>query len=355
MDAVLFHLETSQRRALILALGTYGADGLSPGERAPLIARLLDLYEQDPDAGIHGAAEWTLRQWQQPAKIDEIDKKLKGKDRGDRRWYVNGQGQTFALIEGPVEFRMGSPPADPERFGNEPLYQQSIPRGFAIAAKEVTVAHYQEFTRKYPQFALSQDEIKQYGLEPDRAVIGVSWYIAAAYCNWLSEREKIPQDQWYYLPDKHGEYAKGMTIPANALQRTGYRLPTEAEWEYACRAGTLTSRYYGSMVALLDRYAWYQKNSGEPNRVQSCGRLLPNDLGLFDLLGNVYEWCQDRSGKKPEGKMPSNDDITDDIPRLLRGGAFTNRPAGVRSAYRDWNAPAYRNIYLGFRPARTYD
>src|SRR5262249_33865859 len=157
-----------------LALGTYGADDLSAGERELLIARLMDLYEHDPDSGSHGAAEWTLRQWQQPAKVDEIDARLKGKDRGSHRWYVNGQGQTFSLIEGPVEFRMGSPPADPERFGDEPLHQQPIPRCFALAAKEVTVAQYQEFTRKYPQFALSEGDIKRYGLEPDRAIIGVS-------------------------------------------------------------------------------------------------------------------------------------------------------------------------------------
>ena len=107
MDAILFHPETSTRRALILALGTYGAEGLSPGEREPLIAKLLNLYENDPDAGIHGAAEWTLRQWEQAAKLKEIDARLRGKDKGARRWYINTQGQTFVLIEGPVEFRDG--------------------------------------------------------------------------------------------------------------------------------------------------------------------------------------------------------------------------------------------------------
>ena len=69
MDAILFHPETSIRRALILALGTYGTDGLSPGEREPLIAKLLDVYENDPDSGIHGAAEWTLRKWGQQARL----------------------------------------------------------------------------------------------------------------------------------------------------------------------------------------------------------------------------------------------------------------------------------------------
>ncbi len=138
MDTILFHPETSQRRALILALGTYKTNGLSPEERAPLIARLLDLYENDPDAGIHGAAEWVLRQWDQQPKLREIDGRLKGKDKGDRRWFVNKQGQTFVIVEGPLEFRMGSPKEDAGASGNEPLHPQAIPHRFAIAAKEVT-------------------------------------------------------------------------------------------------------------------------------------------------------------------------------------------------------------------------
>ena len=136
MDAVLFHPETSQRRALILALGTYGTEGLSPGEREPLIGKLLDLYRNDPDSGIHGAAEWTLRQWKQQEKLKELDAELmKLKDRGDRRWFVNSQGQTFAVIEGPVEFRMGSPPTEPDRVfrrdptsGTSPAGSPSPPR-----------------------------------------------------------------------------------------------------------------------------------------------------------------------------------------------------------------------------------
>ena len=83
-----------------------------------------------------------------------------------------------------------------------------------------------------------------------------------------------------------------MTIPADVLKRTGYRLPTEAEWEYACRAGTVTSRYYGVSVELLGKYAWYQANSQD--HAWPGGSLLPNDLGLFDMLGNVFEWVQDR-------------------------------------------------------------
>ena len=154
MDAMLFHPETSQRRALILALGTYGTEGLSPGEREPLTGKLLDLYRNDPDCGIHGAAEWTLRQWGQQEKLKELDAELsKLKDWGDRRWFVNSQGQTFAVIEGPVEFRMGSPPTEPDRDSADetPAPPTDHPRRFAIAAKEVTVEQYQEFLNENPR------------------------------------------------------------------------------------------------------------------------------------------------------------------------------------------------------------
>ena len=118
MNAILFHPETSMRRALILALGTYGAEGLSPGEREPLTEKLLELYRNDPDAGIHGAAEWTLRQWKHAERLKSIDLELsKAPDRNrvETRWYLNGEGQTFSVIDGPVEFLMGSPGETTER------------------------------------------------------------------------------------------------------------------------------------------------------------------------------------------------------------------------------------------------
>ena len=151
MDAILFHPETSQRRALILALGTYGPEGLSPGEREPLAAKLLAVYRDDPDAGVHGAAAWTLRQWGLKDKLVALDAELgKLKDPGGRRWYVNGQGQTFAVIAGPVEFRMGAPADEPERAGggnDQSPRRMTIPRRYAIAATEVTIPQFQKFLK----------------------------------------------------------------------------------------------------------------------------------------------------------------------------------------------------------------
>jgi len=358
MDTVLFHPETSMRRALILALGPYGKDGLSPGEREPLIAKLLDLYRNDPDAGVHGAAEWTLRRWEKEEKLKGIDAELsKLKDRGERRWFVNRLGQTFTVIDGPVTFLMGSPPTEPDRESDETPHRVVIPRRFAIAAKEISVELYQRFM-KDPTAHEHQFSTDRYSPDPKGPMNRSSWYDAVAFCNWLSAQEGIPRDQWCYLPAENGKYAAGMTIPADVLRRKGYRLPTEAEWEYACRSGAITSRSHGLSVDLRAGYAQYQANSRE--RAWPCGSLLPNELGLFDTLGNVYEWVQDEYQAYKPGPAPVMYDeisalsLVNDTPRLLRGGAFYDRPAIVRSADRYWDAPAYRMASYGFRPCRTY-
>ena len=331
---------------------------------------LLEMYRNDPDAGIHGAAEWMLRRWKQKEKLAAIDVELKKlKDRGSRRWYVNSEGQTFVVIEGPVEFSMGSPHSEPDRRDSENLHRKRINRRFVVATKEVTVEQYQRFLKENPKIA--RLEIHRYitparkkrivgqafqpdsepcqagkpdlfpcrgnSPEPTGPMNGMTWYVAAAYCNWLSRKENLPE---CYEPNNRGQYAEGMKIRADALQRTGYRLPTEAEWEYACRAGAVTSRYYGRSVELLGKYAWYSQNSQD--RAWPCGKLLPNELGLFDMLGNVYEWCQEQYYRYPEGEGNTTTDAMNILlyaneqnHRLLRGGTFT-QSSGERPLGEPW-------------------
>jgi formylglycine-generating enzyme required for sulfatase activity len=363
MNSILFDTATSRRRAVILALGTFPPDDISRADRERLLKRLAELYRDDPDAGIHGTAEWTLRRWNQQEKITAIDADLKKrKEPVGRRWFVNEQGQTFAVIDGPSEFRMGSPATEPERMPEtEQTSRIAIRRRFAISAKEVSVEQFRRFVKSQGKFDTPEGELRQYSPTDDCPWLGASWFAAAAYCNWLSQQEGLSESQWCYQPKTGGSYEGGMTIPANYLERKGYRLPTEAEWEYACRAGAVTSRYYGLAPVLLGNYAWYQLNSRD--RAYPCGSLFPNDLGLFDMLGNAYEWTQDH--KLPVRPAdPADQQLVRDISikaeivdrsknRLFRGGAFDMSAIYIRSAHRTGDLPSSESLLCGFRIART--
>jgi formylglycine-generating enzyme required for sulfatase activity len=185
----------------------------------------------------------------------------------------------------------------------------------------------------------------------------LTWYEAAWYCNWLSEQEGLPEDQWCYVRNAQEQYGPGMSVRDNHLELVGYRLPTEAEWEYACRAGALMSRCYGQSDALLPDYAWYLGNSGE--QTQPVGRLKPNDFGLFDMHGNAFEWCDNPDSiLVPSAEVVPDAEwsgpVTDEVGRVLRGGSFLNSAPIVRSAQRFPNYPDNRLNEYGFRVARTW-
>lgn len=240
---------------------------------------------------------------------------------GVRRWYVNGQAQTMVVIPNLAEF------------GNGP-----IDHSFAIASHEVTI---DEFRRFRDRHSVNRNAAPT----DDCPVHSVSWYEAVAYCNWLGEQEGIPEDQWVYQPNGSGQYADGMQIKDNAVELSGYRLPTEAERGYACRAGSSGSYGYGEPVPLLEHYARYVVNSsGRSHAVES---LLPNPWGLFDMHGNLWDWTQN-----PYSGPPSP--VHNDVGRVLRGGSFLAHSSSVRSAARPVYMPAYRNFDVGFRPARTH-
>ncbi|HKI31191.1 MAG TPA: SUMF1/EgtB/PvdO family nonheme iron enzyme, partial [Gemmataceae bacterium] len=329
--------DVSARRALLLALGEFDGERLPPAEREALRPRLLELYRDDPDPGTHGAAGWLLRQWGQQEKVEGIDRDLAtGKVEGKRQWYVNGQRQTFAIV----------PPGEFETEDGDKRVTVRVERRFALAAREVTVAEFLRFRKDYAY-------VKEYAPTEDCPVNSVSWYDAAAYCNWLSEKEGIAEQQRCYVPNEKGEYAEGMKVKANALGLSGYRLPAEAEWELACRAGSVTGWSMGEAEDLLGKYAWYVANS--PSRSRPVGSLRPNDLGLFDLHGNAWEWCHNRYEEFADIKDKQLDDKVDNkSSRSLRGGAFVSDPLLVRSADRYGYGPANRNVDIGFRPARTF-
>src|SRR5262249_10839646 len=189
--------EVSVRRALLIALGDYDRERIGPIFQKVLVEQLLKEFVDDPDPGIHGAIEWTLRQWKQEDKLPKLKgHKPKDAPKGTPTWYVNGQGQTFTVIRGPVEFLMGSPESETGRSAGEKLHRRRIPRSFAIGTKEVTVAEFQRFLQAKPQVQqhIAPDllqELKKFSPADDGPMIMVNWHYAAVYCNWLSEREGL--------------------------------------------------------------------------------------------------------------------------------------------------------------------
>jgi formylglycine-generating enzyme required for sulfatase activity len=370
IERLALEREVSVRRALFLILGGYTPDQLSPNDRTGLLAAASAAYENDSDAGVHGAAEWLLSKWGQTDKLQELarrwaaDQKTRqareaeirsdlagGKNTNQSYWYVSAQGLSMVVVPARLKFRMGSPTTEAEREGGpegdaEQLHWEEIPRSFAIAAREITVDQFLHFR---PAF----DYKKKYAPAGDCPVNALTWYDAVAYCNWLSEKEGLDRQQWCYEPNRDGKYAEGMRFAPDYLKRVGYRLPTEAEWEYCCRAGALTSRYYGETDELLDNYAWYLQNSA--NHLQPVGVLKPNDLGLFDMLGNALEWCQSKSAAYHDAvDLEELVDVNDKTTRVLRGGSFFTQGLTVRSADRYMYVPTVRPTNVGFRPARTY-
>jgi formylglycine-generating enzyme required for sulfatase activity len=344
-DSILFDPVTSIRRALILALGGYDVEDLSNRQREKMIEDLLRTYREDPDAGIHSAVEWALRRWRQGGRLDEVDDGLRGiKSDGKHRWYVTTEGQTMAIVKAPVEFSMGSPSTERDRGREEPEQKNNrIVRSFSIATKEVTVEQFRRFLDANPNIKHEREE--RFGPEGNCPQTAVTWYGAAAYCDWLSRKEHLSA---CYKPNNDGKYDKGMEIVPNYLDRCGYRLPSEEEWECACRAGATTTRHYGNSAELLPQYAWVVQNSD--GRTWPCGQLKPNDLGLFDSLGNVYEWCHTIHSVGPVEHLQLDES---DL-RIFKGGAFNIIPTFVRCADRSWNRPSFRLFNMGFRVARTY-
>jgi serine/threonine protein kinase/formylglycine-generating enzyme required for sulfatase activity len=338
--------DASARAALILSLGHYPQDAFAIGDRDARRARLIDIYGNEVDPAVHSAAAWLLRHWNAHDAIRQCDEKLStGNVENGRRWYLTRHGHTMSVIAGPVEFMMGGPASESTHWIGETQHRVTISRSFAMSTTEITGEQAHESNPIWTVGSLERPT-------KDCPVNHLTWFQAAQYCRWLSEREKIPESEMCYPPIE--QIAPGMTLPANYLERTGYRLPTEAEWEYACRSGSTGVRFFGSSLELLPQYAWYVKNSNE--HLWPVATLMPNDFGLFDVYGNVLEWCQDAFvedyARTPQERALSRFVKVSDE-RVLRGASFAQIGPVIRSADRSWSPPDNHNVRSGFRIART--
>jgi formylglycine-generating enzyme required for sulfatase activity len=283
------------------------------------------------------------------------------------RSYRGPEGHEMVIIPG-GEFTMGAPIEEKGRAEVEVPHRVKIPRLYAIASKEVTNEQFARFIVAVADYGANWKQaatarfgdpprFSTYSRTPDSPQVAVSWYDAARYCNWLSERARIPRNQWVY-PDAIDP--QGIELPRDYLHRTGFRLPTEAEWEYAARAGTTTSWHFGNDVSELPKYAWFDANT-KRERAYPVGQLLPNQWGLFDMLGNVWEWTLDRRQPYPQdgGVIGDSEDqirkVSNDVARTRRGGSFAYEWFTTRSAHRGdvTYFPNQIRDNVGFRVART--
>jgi formylglycine-generating enzyme required for sulfatase activity len=216
---------------------------------------------------------------------------------------------------------------------------------------------FQEFLKANPKVEFTAPRLAH--PKEDGPAVGVTFYEALQYCRWLSDVEGVPEDQKCYPSVEEIEKCKDGTtllrLPPDYLSRTGYRLTTEAEYEYACRAGTTSSRPWGGAEELTARYAWSQANSDE--QAWPPGHKRPNDLGLFDTLGNVWQWGHAHSWDEDAGALDDVEDrrAVNDLQIFpVRGGSYNSSPRGLRSALRLFHRPTTRLPAGGLRVARTW-
>ena len=343
-------------QALILAIGECGQKLPEPKRRQFMEELEATHRDTNTDPGVHSATEWILRAWVGRDRVAKIDESLKssGGELAGRRWFVNSQGQTMVVVSGPRSFQVGSHKFEPaDNLGKrEPLRDVTIEYTYAIASHEVTVAQFRQFR---PNHVFGVAQLTHDGkVDTHCPANKVTWYDAVAYCNWLSKQEDIPEDQWCYLPNSELEFAAGMKLAPDHLSLSGYRLPIEVEWEYACRAGTTTSRYYGESDELLPQYVWFQLNSAR--KLWPVGSLKPNTLGLFDTLGNALEWCEDAHHPQDHGTHKPDDSVVrDDVMRVMRGEKELSLPENIRVAHRELEKlPNNPDFIFGFRVVRTF-
>lgn len=347
--------DVSARRALILSLAEYGeellqsTDGLEP--------YLASLYESDPDPGIHSAVEWLLREWNRHQLLDRINRALpKGAPVDGRAWYVTTEDQTMAVVCVPGEVQIGSPSKRDN--GLEYWRISSIDYSFAMSTTETSLRQFSRFYKAV--FDIDFDLLYLENVPtPEHPVHRVTWYEAAAYCNWLSKREGLPEAEWCYrIPDVKNPLDLRVALEKDWQMRSGYRLATEDEWEVACRAGAGTSRFYGEADELLGKYACYSKGPDDPPDLPGSHK--PNDFGLFDMLGNALEWCNDPTPRNSPGEgrgwLVYQDDteaIDEKRRRVICSNSWRSGAGGVRCAERGRNNPGGRFSNVGFRIART--
>lgn len=403
--------DKSRLSALLMALGSYSYSSVQDGSTSfDIVSQIEKLYEFESDSGLHSAFEWLFKRWGISGRLVATQKSIAGNYRSKsiaerseflrnrEGWFIDGLDQQFCIIEKPGEVLIGA--SQQEQLANlgggvgrENRHHINITRRYAIGQTEVSAGVYQKFLDSLNPMEkielarrfLGESELQfrfgktmndeqlvakcfdidhKYSPTSKHPANGLIWYVAARFCNWMSAQEGLDESQWCYGPNEL--IGPGMKLSPDCLSRFGYRMPTEAEWEYAARSGTLNSRYFGDAMEFSNQFALFNSGLGDtPIALMESGVLKPNDFGLFDVLGNCDEWTQSHFYSWRDFAESDHFEDTvglesvggDDDQRVARGGSLVARPVYTRASNR---YPIHPNISssqnrncIGLRLART--
>ena len=229
-------------------------------------------------------------------------------DKDSTKTFTNSIGMKFVWIP-PGSFVMGSPANEGGNPKSDAQHKVTLTKGFYMGVYTVTQEEW---------VAVMDNNPSKFEGAKQLPVDSVSWEDCHEFIKMLRKIDKKP-----------------------------YRLPTEAEWEYSCRAGTTTAYHFGDDKALLGQYAWYAENSG--GKTHPVGQKKPNAWGLHDMHSNVFQWCEDWISAYPQKDVVDPHGPEIGYGRVLRGGSWGHAPHQCRSASRPWNEPGNRSSDFGFR------
>jgi serine/threonine protein kinase/formylglycine-generating enzyme required for sulfatase activity len=371
--------------AVILTFGEYDIRQLPADSREPLLAQLAEMYSSHPSRAVHSALSWLLRRWGQEEVVRKVDESpIDYDESGLREWFVlkipppsgivqvQGNGEfTDAAREStntneldqlepaqnphwqaPIFFTMIVFPGGEFNKGKPGLkLLEKVDGPIAVSSREVTWeqyspldrgAHRSEFFDTVKRdFVNSNLRLLDSAFQPDAPAFGLNWYEAIYYCRWLTFARGLGEDSQSYLPlELPQKRPVWLTLPIETewpvrLDRPGFRLLTESEWEYVARAGTETLFGFGDSETLFCEYGWCRENSqGLPKQT---GLLRPSIGGLFDIHGNVWEWTNDWYAR---GSV-----------RVSRGGGFADTANAIQIAARSNTPPPSNLVNHGLRIA----
>ncbi len=331
---------------LCAAVAMIPPDQLDETQLKRLKSALGEIHVNEADGGTHSAAGWALRRW----GARPPDSPRGEPADGQRSWFVNREGMTMLAVAAGA-FTQGDLESDAAR-----PHPVTLTRPFFLCDREVTLDQFRHFVAE-----ADYDVEKAAGWSPpaegvaptgECPVVGVNWEDAIMFCNWLSRREgrrpcyrRSGEKKQANVDGKPVEYA----VWRCDFDADGYRLPTESEWEFACRAGTTTPWSFGDDDGRLGSFGVFRQPHASPG-----GTKLPNNWGLFDMHGNAREWCWDAfEGEYPPGGPARDPSGPADggAKRLHRGGSWWDYSHACRCGHRNMSPYKLRDSLVGFRVA----